>query len=118
MPSTSYPTRSVMPKDGSTNSYQISSTTFNKNYKTFEEDFKDTVYVSSSAYINSKGIEGGEGFNGAEKFHRVIDVWDSGWNQKVGTVPPEEVRKTTTLARAKYPDKRIISHFMQPTNLF
>ncbi|KXB03932.1 hypothetical protein AKJ47_01335 [candidate division MSBL1 archaeon SCGC-AAA261G05] len=82
--------------------------------KTFSENNEDIVYLSSHAGINSKNIEVFENFSGNKTFHQVIDVWDWGWDEDLGTVPPQIVSKSTRIARAKYPSKRLISHFMQP----
>lgn len=75
--------------------------------------YEDIVYVSGNPHVNSKGINLYGDFN-ARKHFKVIDVWESSWNDKYKTVPPKYVSKSTRLARAKYPEKRIISHFMQP----
>lgn len=77
-------------------------------------DYSDVVYVSSHPFVNSRGIEPAEGFDGTNHFHEVIDVWDRGWDDELETVPPEAVVESTRLALEKFPNKRIISHFMQP----
>ncbi len=82
---------------------------------TFEgKNFFDTVYISSNAFVNSKGITAGEGFDATDCFFKIIDLWDEGWDEKKGTVPPKKVSKTTRMIRAKHPKKKLISHFMQP----
>lgn len=78
-----------------------------------DEDYSDVVYISATPYVNSKGVEK-EGFNATKYFYKVIDAWDIGWDDKLKNVPPGSVAKITTFARAKYPEKRLISHFMQP----
>lgn len=83
--------------------------------KTFgSEKFDDTVYVSGNPYINSHGAEVVKGFNANEHFHEIIDVWESGWDDKLKTVKAKTLGKATRMARGKYPDKRIIAHFTQP----
>ncbi|KXB01998.1 hypothetical protein AKJ44_01685 [candidate division MSBL1 archaeon SCGC-AAA261F17] len=72
------------------------------------------IYVSGTAYVNSRGLEVIEGFIGVNHFYKVIDVWDHGWSEELETVLPERMSKATRLARAKYPSKRLISHFNQP----
>jgi len=56
--------------------------------------------------INSKGIAA-RGFNPKKylRFYKIIDVWDWGWNEALGTVHPEEVNKATLEALRKYPHK-------------
>lgn len=83
--------------------------------KIFEcEDYDNTVYVSANPRVNGKRIEAVRGFIATDIFFKVVDVWDEGWNKKLDTVTPKIVGKATRMARAKYPNKRIISHFMQP----
>lgn len=83
--------------------------------KTFQTgNWKDTVYVSSNPYIASTKIDWSDinpetheiarEFNANDYFYKVVNV-DSA---------PQKVAKATKMARAKYPSKRIISHFMQP----
>ncbi len=78
------------------------------------ESLDDVVYLSANPFINSDGIEMAEGFIATECFQKIIDVWDWKFDLEYMTVFPEDMSKATRLARAKYPSKRIISHFMQP----
>ena len=81
---------------------------------TFQDKFyEDIVYVSSNAFVNSKGANLA-GFDGRKHFFKVIDVWDEEWDDEMKTVPPERVRRTALMTKAKFPEKRIIAHFMQP----
>ena len=73
----------------------------------------DVVYVSANPYINSR-VEIIHGFLASAHFHRIIDVWDWGWDEKVNTVRPETVCQAARRTRAKFPDKFLICHFMQP----
>lgn len=76
-------------------------------------DFKDVIYVSGQPRVNSIG-ENVTDFSGRDCFRRVIDVWNAHWNDELNTIEPKFVSKATRIARAKYPNSRIISHFMQP----
>lgn len=78
--------------------------------KNFQEWYEDVVYVSGTAFVNSKR----GGFNAKDHFYKVIDVWDWGWNDKLGTVHPKEINKAVTISKKQYPDKRFIIHYMQP----
>ncbi|KXB04317.1 hypothetical protein AKJ48_03015, partial [candidate division MSBL1 archaeon SCGC-AAA261O19] len=49
--------------------------------------FDDIVYVSANPFINPRGSNLVEGFNGRECFYKVIDVWDRGWDDE------EELKK-------------------------
>ncbi|MFC6723325.1 hypothetical protein ACFQE1_02725 [Halobium palmae] len=65
----------------------------------------DTVYVTANPHT-SKLSTG--------TFHAVINLLDRYWNDEFHTVLPETVVEQTERAFDKYPDKRLISHFMQP----
>lgn len=69
-------------------------------------NFYDTVYVTANPQYRALGIEGA--------FHATIDVWDDGWDSELGTVRPETMAEATANAHDRYPDKRILAHFMQP----
>lgn len=77
-----------------------------------DKKFDDIVYVSSNPHINSRAES--KGIKASENFHDVIDVWMTGWDDDKMTVPPEEVKKAAEEASSKYPDKRLIIHFIQP----
>lgn len=74
----------------------------------------NVVYISASPYINSQGIELIKGFDGRYHLHEIVDVWDYGWSEELGTVLPSEMVKATHQSRLKYPDKKLVSHFLQP----
>lgn len=75
------------------------------------EDFKDTVYVSSIPWINSLGI----GPLSAEKFFwKIIDAWETGWDENLGTVPPAKLTDISKKVISKHLDKKIIIHYLQP----
>ena len=67
--------------------------------------FHDTVYVTA----NPHWYELAEG-----TFHHVVDLLTTDWNEEYGTVLPESVVERTLAARERFPDKRLIVHFMQP----
>lgn len=75
-----------------------------KNFK--GESHHDTVYVTANPMYRTKNLE--------NVFYEVIDVWESGWDDQHKTVRPKEMVKATLEAYKEYPDKRLISHFMQP----
>lgn len=80
----------------------------------FSDDYyEDVIYVSANPFINSKGIDI-VGFDGKKHFGKVVDAWEKHWDDDLKTVLPQGVGKATRLARAKFPEKKIISHFMQP----
>ena len=65
----------------------------------------DTVYVTANPY--AARIPDGT-------FHAVENLLDSEWDAKAGTVYPEAVVRRALEAAEKYPNKRLIIHFMQP----
>jgi len=65
----------------------------------------DTVYITANAWVKTE-VE--------ECFHHVDHVWIDGWDETEETVPPEVVCDRALEARAKFPNKRLIVHFMQP----
>lgn len=83
---------------------------------------KEINYFSSNPYINSKGIALNEskwgascGYNWTAKnyFEEIIDIWDFGWNEELGTVHPKRVNETIVKNSEKL-NKKTIIHYMQP----
>lgn len=79
---------------------------------TFESIHRDIIHISSHPRVNSKMEV--EGFKGGEHFFRVVDLWDSEWNEEIGTVLPESVTKKAIEEFKKFPEKKFIIHYMQP----
>lgn len=87
--------------------YRISKGSTSKEFiaETFDnKKLHDTVYVTSNPFVGH--IED-------DVFHAVITLLDK-WDSELQTIPPEAVVKATKEAHKSYPNKRIISHFMQP----
>jgi len=75
------------------------------------KDFKDTIYISGIPWINSHGY----GPLHAEKwFYRVIDAWDKGWDDGLGTVPPYAINEIAEKVISEHSDKKFIIHYLQP----
>lgn len=70
--------------------------------------YKDIVYVSANP--NPADHQGVQNID----FAAIEEVWDSGWDDELHTVPPVEIARRTKEAERKYPNKRLISHFLQP----
>lgn len=68
-------------------------------------EFGDTVYVTSNPHVDKLA---------SECFHDIVSVWESEFDTDEGTVHPEAVVEASQKAAEQYPNKRIISHFMQP----
>ncbi len=80
--------------------------------KTFQKKYNDVVYISANPFVNSK-VEV-LNFNAKNHFLKVVDVWDWGWNEKLGTVHPKTVNEAVQSFKDDYPDKRFIIHYLQP----
>lgn len=65
----------------------------------------DTVYVSANPHTNLLAHD---------VFHDIVELWDTDYDEDLGTVHPERVLAAAKEAAERYPDKRLIVHFMQP----
>lgn len=75
--------------------------------KTFQGcQYNDTVYVSATPQLEWVGL--------SDAFHDVVPVWEDGWDDELGTVPPTAVCDAAREAATEYPHKRLIVHFVQP----
>lgn len=84
--------------------------------KIFTGFYDDIVYISANPYINSK-MEVTDQYNlkfNGKKHFEVVDVWIRGWDNNLGTVPPNELNKALFKAKNKYKNKRFILHYIQP----
>lgn len=77
----------------------------------FEGSYDDIVYVSANPRVSHTEVDG---FRGADHFHRIIDVWETDWDAEVNTVRPQRVTEAAIEAHRRYPDKRLIVHYIQP----
>ena len=92
-------------------------------YRTFTDEH-DIAYFSGNPFINSLGIPLNELKWGAscdyewtatEHISDIIDVWKEGWDDDLGTVPPESLAES--LERHSDIDERTdrtVLHYMQP----
>ena len=67
--------------------------------------FNDTVYITASPWVNMLC---------KNSFYKVISIWKYYWDENLGTVLPEVVEDIVLDIADKYPDKRLIIHFLQP----
>ena len=75
----------------------------------------DTIYVTANP------IHAADGWCSValeNVFHEVIDVWKDGWDEELGTVPPEVMTESVLDAAARHPNKRLFAHFIQPHHPF
>lgn len=87
-------------------------------YKTFPKYYPDITYFSANGHINSLGLSIGDTHNAwnyewraTEHFSKVIDVWDFGWVEKLGTVPLRAMSEA--LIQSKGESKKV-AHYIQP----
>jgi hypothetical protein len=71
----------------------------------FPGEYPDTVYVTANPMVD---------VHVGDAFHDLISVWKTAWDDEENTVRPGPVREAAVTAAERYPDKRIIVHFMQP----
>lgn len=71
---------------------------------------RDTVYVTANPMYVVVDLQ--------DVFYDTVDVWKTNWNDEYKTVLPNDMAKATKEAHDRYPDKRIISHFVQPHHPF
>lgn len=76
---------------------------FRSNFK--GGDFSDTVYVTANPQVN---------VHLSDELFKVINIWEDHWNENLQTVMPEVMAEKTISAYESYPNKRLISHFIQP----
>ncbi len=80
----------------------------------FPEHYPSVIYISTIPYINS-AVEtkdkNGLTFDGRKHFFEVIDC---DWDEKMGTILPENVNLKVLQALTRYPDKKLIIHYLQP----
>ncbi|WP_327050912.1 hypothetical protein [Halomicrococcus gelatinilyticus] len=67
--------------------------------------FHDTVYVTANPHAYKLPDD---------TFHAVVNLLDDHWDDDHRTVMPETMVEQTLAAHEQYPDKRIVTHFMQP----
>jgi len=66
--------------------------------------FPDTVFIAGNPNIDQISAE----------FTDIIRMWEENWNEDYGTALPETMVNKTLETSQKYPDKRLISMFVQP----
>lgn len=78
----------------------------------FKKYHNDIVYVSGHPGINS--IINSKHWCAKDKFFKIYDVWDIGWDEKLNTTKPVYVKKVALKAIKENKKKKVIVHFIQP----
>lgn len=70
-----------------------------------EKKYDEIIYITANPIV-SKFLKG--------KFYKIIPIWDAGWDETHQTVSPLAVYKCALETIKKFPNKKIIIHFLQP----
>lgn len=89
----------------------LGSTTSEWAAENFTDYYEDVVYVSANPRISNQEMAG---FIGSNHFYAVENVWAYAWDADLDTVHPKAVTEAAFRAKAKYPNKRLIIHYIQP----
>lgn len=74
-----------------------------------DKRYNETVYITANPQVD-KHIK--------NSFLRIISVWKTNWHDELRTVLPEVMVDKAIRYEEKYPDKRLIIHFLQPHRPF
>jgi hypothetical protein len=69
-----------------------------------EKRFYDTVYITANPRL----------YRYEDQFYDVIHAWETYWDEELKVTPPKNLANVTVEVLEKYPNKRIVTHFMQP----
>ena len=70
------------------------------------KEFHDTVYINANPFVPQLDLDD-------STFHAVVDCLKK-WDEELETIRPETVAQAASDAHERYPNKRLIVHFMQP----
>jgi hypothetical protein len=79
--------------------------------KNFLAYYGDIVYLSGNPHCSDYRIHE---FRGVDHFYAVDHVWKYAWDEELDTLPAPEMTKAALKAKEKYPDKKLIIHYIQP----
>lgn len=68
-------------------------------------ELHDTIYITANPYAHD--ID-------SEIFHKMINVYETGWDDEYETVLPGTVTQKVIDITESHPNKRLIAHYMQP----
>jgi hypothetical protein len=91
--------------------YSIASNTAEYVVKTYRgREYPEIVCVKSTPKYYKPNVE--------SSFHDIIHVWEDDWNEKYRTVLPKTMNGRVLEAVDKYPNKRILAHYIPPHQPF
>jgi len=77
-----------------------------ENFSKIDGSLDDIIYISANPFTDV--------YLPSTKFFKLISVWKYEWNEQYKSVLPHSVTKYTIRMAEKYPDKRLVIHFLQP----
>lgn len=87
--------------------YSLASNTVEWLEKSFVgRQFPDTVYVTATPKYIRQEVQ--------HCFHDIVPVWQTDWDDELRTVPPAVMTDRVLAAHERFPDKRILAHYVQP----
>jgi hypothetical protein len=87
--------------------YSVASNTAEYVRKTFKgKQFPDIVCVTSTPKYYRPNVE--------DSFHDIIHVWEDDWDEEYQTVLPGVMNERVREAVDRYPNKRILAHYIPP----
>lgn len=70
-----------------------------------DDKYSDIVYVTANPWVSRVA---------GNSFYKTVPAWKDGWDEELGTVPPQTMTEFARRAAKEYPDKRLIIHYIQP----
>lgn len=75
----------------------------------------DLTYVNAAPVVSQFYFENrGNGPNPEQYFKEVVPVWETGWDDDLGTTPAEEVTEAALRVVANSERTRLVAHYIQP----
>jgi len=76
----------------------------------FTKPYPELIYVSGNPMVTNFKLSK----INREHFFTIVDAWDIGWDEELNGVRPDTITRIGINTIKKYPDKRIIIHYLQP----
>lgn len=71
-----------------------------------DQQFPDLVYISANPQLQTRGLTG--------NFFECFPLWEDHWDEDLNTVLPETATREALAVEERYPEKRLIIHYLQP----
>ncbi|MDY6766079.1 MAG: hypothetical protein SVW77_01820 [Candidatus Nanohaloarchaea archaeon] len=84
--------------------------------RNFSGEHDDIVYAAGNPFVARLAQNGR--FDLEEHVHHVEHVWDDDWDNEAGTTPPDAVTAAARDLIDRFPEKRLVLHYMQPHEPF